>query len=923
MATRLFGGKHMLLFANLFFLFSALALSSTTKASNSTLQVGDAQQYEASKNAYLFEDLTGNTSIHDVISNTQEIRFNKNNSGTINRGLTKSIVWIKIDLQFNDSGINKTRKDWILELARANFEIAELYIVDGTNIIDTQSADGRQPFSNRYLNHSYSHFLIKSRPGHKVTAYLRLKHNTGMYVPITLWGLESFSDHLTKLNFLYGLFYGCLIIITLYNLMLFISTRDTSYLFYVGYLASVTIFEFIILGVHVHFFEDTPRLLEEKQGILAVWSSWFFAFLFTDHYLDLKKQHPVLHRIFISFIVFSVISALFTYLLDYYTAASSTIKISSFFLFIIPATGLYCLAKKSPNAAIFCQAWVLNTGGFLIYAALVTGIFPNNAFTASAMQVGTIAEAITLSLALAQKIKKAEKDKVNSLKIAKKSFFLYKSIFLNAMEGIYSMSLSGEMLSANPSMARTMGYPTTRKLKKDNLQVIKTIFPKNTLRALKTDRQNGIDEEMVISTKTGQTIHIRHRSRFIIGKHGKPTHIEGTIYDVTEQRELEKAQKARLIERYGRELAREENEKQSDFVKQMSFDIRTLLGIIIGYGESLKSHHLAAQEKALFVAIIIDYSNVLLRLINDILDFSKVEAGKMPIEHFPVELFGIIEDIKSKAKSFTREENIAFDIKCEFPLPKVLISDPMRIKQTLEYVGRHCVNCNTEGNISLFVRCDRESNSLIFSFCYSETQAEVKSDTNLQLIIAKKLAELMSGGIEVVSRAGGQTTYNVRIGCGDVKNNEWLTKPPVSVKTTKQEDSKLIPKLSGNILVAEDNVVNQKLIQKVIQRTGANVTLVCDGRQAVDSAIQQEFDLILMDLNMPVMGGIEATSELRSRGFNKPIYALTAEYGQSEIESAIASGCSGHLSKPLDLEKFYAVLQQHLPEDNQKVSDDR
>lgn len=928
--AKLTSEKHLLIFTKLMILISFLVLSSNSNSSSSILHVGAKKQYELSNYAYLLEDPSGRLTIEDIVSNSHQIPFRKNNDKTVNLGITTSVLWVRLNIQFDDS--RQKTKEWILEIARGNLEIAELYITEGNKIVSFEASDKTKPYSSRYLNYSYSHFPIKSYPGHEITAYLRLKHYTGLYAPLTLFDLETLSDHLFKMNFLYGLFYGSMCLMVLYNFLLLLSTRDIGYLYYTLYLASTTVWEFMLQGTHTSFFEDTPRYLEDRQGAIWVWVAWVSVFLFVIHYLDLKK-HPTLYHIYINLCIFSTIGILLGYVFDIQTAVNGTVYLSFIMLIIIPATGLFCWHKGNKNAPIFCAAWAFNIGGFLTFTVLSLGIVPANTFTMSAMPIGTVAEAIVLSLALSRKIKIAQKLKIQATNKSKKAALLYHSIIENSKEGIYLMSPSGKILSANPSMAKIMGYSDTKTLINNHRKITKSLFKNSTTSTGETVNKNIICEELLLTNASGQTILIQHTARIVFEAPDRPTHIEGTISDLTERTKRESAQKARIVARLEKEFANKANRQKSNFLTQMSFEIRTKLGNIIGFGESLRHSHLESHEKSSFTEIIIKNSNALLSLINDILDYSKIEAGKMPIEHFSIELFDLIESIKPKIQAYAGEKNITFDTRFEFPLPKQIFSDSTRTKQVLESIGRYCASCDTGGNISLVVRWDSNIDSLLFSFFYSEknliapkasidfanasslpTKNQATEDTSisLQLAIAKKLAELMKGGIDFERRADGQTTCHVRIIGDDIKQKEWLTQIPTSVKAAKTEDPKLIPKLSGNILVAEDNLVNQKLIQKVIQRTGASVTLAGDGKQAVDFAAKQAFDLILMDLNMPVMDGIEATVQLRSTGCSTPIYALTAEYGQSEIETAIASGCSGHLKKPLEIEKFYAVLQQHL-----------
>jgi CheY-like chemotaxis protein len=182
----------------------------------------------------------------------------------------------------------------------------------------------------------------------------------------------------------------------------------------------------------------------------------------------------------------------------------------------------------------------------------------------------------------------------------------------------------------------------------------------------------------------------------------------------------------------------------------------------------------------------------------------------------------------------------------------------------------------------------------------------------LGIAITRQLTQMLGGSLNVKSIQDQGTTFTASVSGRTPSRDQWISSAEITEKKSSAE--RRIPHLAGRVLLAEDNLVNQKLIARIIGKTGAEAVVVSDGEQARNAALSEPFDLILMDVNMPVLGGLEATRILREKGYGGPIYALTAEHGLEEIRASMNAGCNGHLTKPVDLEAFYDVLTSHLHE---------
>ncbi len=184
--------------------------------------------------------------------------------------------------------------------------------------------------------------------------------------------------------------------------------------------------------------------------------------------------------------------------------------------------------------------------------------------------------------------------------------------------------------------------------------------------------------------------------------------------------------------------------------------------------------------------------------------------------------------------------------------------------------------------------------------------------TGLGLSLSKQLAQKMGGDITVMSRLGQGSCFTVTIATGPLAHVDFVTEGAPMPQLDPEKTGQPMPALSGCVLLAEDNLDNQRLITMYIRKSGATSVVCADGQEAVERALSSEFDLVLMDMQMPVMDGLEATSTLRQRGFQGPIVALTANVMREDVERCLAAGCDDFLTKPIDRERFVGVLATYL-----------
>ena len=381
-----------------------------------------------------------------------------------------------------------------------------------------------------------------------------------------------------------------------------------------------------------------------------------------------------------------------------------------------------------------------------------------------------------------------------------------------------------------------------------------------------------------------------------------------------------------------RDQANEANRTKSAFLANMSHEIRTPLTAIIGFAEASLDSNQSISERQEAIKTIAKSGKHLLQLINDILDLSKVEADKLEVEHIDMSLFAVLAEISSLVEPQAGKKGLSFRVNYQFPLPLTIKSDPVKLKQIILNLCSNAVKFTNSGQVSITARCDSAQRQMVFSvedsgigmtaeqcakvfdpFVQADTSTTRKyGGTGLGLSLSRKLATLLGGSLAVSSKPGEGSCFTATVNTGPLDQARFITDTSQIPEFAEQHEADQHTALQGSILLAEDTEDNQRLIAWHIKRLGAKVSIAGDGRKAVELASTQSFDLILMDMQMPVMDGVEATRILRRQGYDKPIVALTANAMQKDKDLCLGAGCDDFVTKPIDIQEFYQVLKRYL-----------
>ena len=389
-------------------------------------------------------------------------------------------------------------------------------------------------------------------------------------------------------------------------------------------------------------------------------------------------------------------------------------------------------------------------------------------------------------------------------------------------------------------------------------------------------------------------------------------------------------------ERIERLRAEAENKSKSEFLAHLSHELRTPLTSILGYTDLLLQNQKGEQLQA-HLGVIKRNGNHLLSLLNDVLDLSKIEAGRLEVQSSTVDLPAFLNELFQVIGIRAADKGIGFSIEAETDLPDEIVTDATRLRQILLNLLSNGVKFTDAGSLWLRVRAQPdlgrcklsfsvvdtgigltpEEQKILFSPFVQAKGALQRSErgTGLGLAISRQLARLLGGDIALQSSPGEGSSFTFSFECPIPVNaacRPWKIDP-----TANFRESAKAPSLRGRILVVDDLQEIRELVAQLLSSAGCEVQQATNGEEAISCAegARQEgkaFDLIVMDVQMPVMDGLTATRALRQRGCTVPIIALTAQTMLGEHQRCLEAGCNEHLGKPLQPGQLFSVVRQHL-----------
>ncbi|OUS09027.1 hypothetical protein A9Q81_00310 [Gammaproteobacteria bacterium 42_54_T18] len=759
-----------------------------------------------------FEDTSGSIKPQDIISNVDDYRWATIERPSISFGFTRSTYWLKTELVNNSTSI----KELYLDIAYPKVSLAELYLVSEnkppSSLVSMISITSNDSVQSRLVPHRHPVFPITLEPGERLKSYLRLENKFALAVPIYLWEPTSFNANDKTYMLLQGGYFGCMLAMLIYNMFIYFSTRDKSFLYYVLFITSLIFFSIIDRGFGNEYLWNNSGDWNFKLYAVFVAASVALATGFARVYLSVSTYSA---RYDLSLKLMEAIS----WMLALWALTSPSIgliMVTAITMLmagtLVIVSALYVLKKGQALAKFYLLAWLVIIIGGVTHVFGNFGIIPFNSVTEHLLQISNMIEVMLLSFGLGFRINLLKKERERA-----------------------------------------------------RIEAVK-------------ERQNTLKEKEI-------------------------------------------------------------NQAKTQFFASMSHEFRTPLTAILGYSELSKGTEIPEQEKDKNINTINQSAQYMLQLINDILDLSKIEAQRLDIETLQVDILALINDVQSFTQVLADNKNIYFRTKCNYPIPKFIQTDPTRLKQALINLCSNAIKFTQQGGVSLNVSYNDVKNMIEFSVI--DTGIGIKRDvqkglftaftqadsnttreyggTGLGLYLSKIIANRLGGDITVKSKLGEGSTFTIVVGAGDLQGCERIDSDTCIESTNtiicpKFEPEHQLNRNDGDgnnkkrVLVVDDNTVNIKLLEFHLKKMGVITVCVSDGLEAIAHLLNDDFDLVFMDINMPIMDGVTAVMLLREKKIDLPIYALTGSLDEVSINEFSSAGFTGHLPKPYDLNKIKASI---------------
>ncbi|WP_423204363.1 7TM diverse intracellular signaling domain-containing protein [Pseudomonas kribbensis] len=373
------------------------------------------QSLPLGRSLQVFEDPSGQASIADVRAQAAAGQFKKHDKATLNAGYSRSAFWLKIDLHYRPSN-PAAQRTWLLELAYPPLDHLDLYLPDaaGDYRLVRQTGDAL-PFASREIRQNNYLFNLTFKPGQQQTVYLRLSSEGSIQAPVTLWSSTAYLEDQPVRLYVLGLIYGVLLGMLVYNLFIYLSVRDTSYLYYIFYIASFGLYQLSVNGAAVEYFWPDNPWWANAATPFFIGCAGLFGSQFARSFLQTKNHSRWLDRLLIALIVFGALVIGLSLMTSYALALRLATTLALTFTVVIFAAGILAWWRGLRVARYFIIAWSAFLLGGIVNTMMVLGLLPNVFLTMYASQIGSAIEVALLSLALADRINAMREQQAQTL----------------------------------------------------------------------------------------------------------------------------------------------------------------------------------------------------------------------------------------------------------------------------------------------------------------------------------------------------------------------------------------------------------------------------------------------------------------------------------------------------------------------------
>lgn len=536
----------------------------------------------------------------------------------------------------------------------------------------------------------------------------------------------------------------------------------------------------------------------------------------------------------------------------------------------------------------------------------------------------------------------------------------FRSIFNNSAEGIFQSTLDGKFIIVNPSMAKILGYSDPAELLKVNIakDVFRSPEEREKLISLILKKGSVEDYQITLKKKNGENVIVKLNDRIFYDEEDNSAYLEGSIRDITQQviiEEKKKAAEKELREEKKRadmlaDEAMQLSLAKSKFLAYLGHEIRTPVNGIIGYLSLIENDYYETQEELKeFVTNAKASADSLLEILNSILDLTKIESGRMELYEVDFNLNDLIDQAISINMGKIREKGLYISKEVDSKIPQILRGDATRIRQIFVNLISNAIKFTEKGKIEIYSRLESISdNSLEIMSSVRDTGIGIPEDkldnlfkpfsqieashsskyggTGLGLMICKQFVNMMGGEIGVESKVDSGSTFYFTIKLSSKKVEPVVyagrdSGNDLEIKSFNPEyhspyhDDLKMKRSNYKVLLAEDNVINQKVMTKMLAELGYTAEVASSGKETIEKVSKDNFNIVLMDVQMPEMDGFTATKYIRLLDEPKrsiPIIAITANAMRGDKEKCLEAGMNDYLTKPINVKQLANVLDSWL-----------
>lgn len=760
---------------------------------------------ELSTQIEFFEDVSRGISIDQLINNNANYRFSPGKDSALNFGYTESAYWLRWSMDYRTSD----KEQWYLSITDPLLDHADLYIIKSDGSISVKQAGQAVVQSSREIPGRSPMFTIEGEPNTTDAIFLRVASDDPLQLSLSLNSNRALIDQTFTSTALIGSYYGIMTVMLLYNLFIFVTVKEKSYLCYCLYLVCLIPAQMSFDGLAYQLLWPDSPWWANRSAVLFSGAVSLAGTQFARVFLNTRIHLPALDKVLVVLLILSalVIPCSLTY--PYPIAATAGVGIAVLFAILMLTTAIIGYLQNVPNAKFFLFAWLTFTAGLLIRALTATGQLDATPLTLYSAQFGTALETVLLSFALADRINRMQREKREAQQLA----------------------------------------------------------------ALALEQSN--------------------------------------------------------------EDLKESNKIKDEFLATVSHELRTPMNGIQGMLDLIKSTPLSVKQQEY-----VKYANIstheMLSHINVLLCFSEAQSRRLNIKNTPFQLMPLLDELADTYERLCAQKFLEFHFIKGDHLPNTVYGDSAQLKTILNNLLDNATKFTEAGFIELKISANQDSASqnnkipLKFSitdtgggltpgvkdklfkpFCQADSSHSRRhGGLGIGLALSAELAELMGGDIAYTSNhpKGCNFTLSLML----TQAEETLSYPSFQKPAGKAQT---INNQKTTILIVEDNKVNQTLLKAILAKKDYATLLAGNGEEALTILDNNTVDLILMDCQMPIMDGFEATRTIRERdrlyGY-PPIIAVTANALSEDREKCINAGMNDYLTKPIDRYKLYKTIDEWL-----------